>query len=446
LDLINDVLDLSRMDAVEMTLQSEQCDIGIVIQEAIDTMADFITRRGLVVEACLSESLPPLFIDRTRIRQVVLNLLNNAARFTEEGSITVSASTSDSHVLVSVADTGIGISREDLPRIFEEFRQADMSIRRPAGGAGLGLAISKRLIELHGGRIWAESEPGRGSVFTFSLPLAQNVPVGLLSHTKSRVPQQPGPSRELILVETDPALGTLLNRYLDDYTIIQTESLAQGQRWIMQRHPHAVILNVWPGEDIQCILHEVTETIPPHVPVVLCSLPSEGSVGLDSGAQGYLAKPITREALIEHVRRFRARKVLVVDDDRGFVQLVARYLSAIGGIVTQWAYSGEEALVQIEASPPDLILLDLALPGKDGLQIMRIIREDSRLRRIPVVIVTATDYAEHILKRRGCLISVARGQGFSVQEAIGHVRALLDSSPTVYPHDSVSVPQEAGLC
>ena len=165
MDLINDVLDLSRIDAVRMPIHSEPSDLAEIIREAVETASDLFRGRVLDVRVEMPPELPPLNLDRTRIRQVLLNLLNNAARFTQHGHIIVSAERNEREVVVSVADTGVGIPAEELPAIFEEFHQVDMSLRRRQEGAGLGLAISKRFVELHNGRIWAESQAGEGSTF-----------------------------------------------------------------------------------------------------------------------------------------------------------------------------------------------------------------------------------------------------------------------------------------
>jgi len=171
LDLINDVLDLSRIDAVPAPIRREPCDLREVIREAVDTAGDLLRGKALDLRVELPAELPLLHLDRTRIRQVLLNLLNNAARFTERGHISVSVERNEREVVVSVADTGVGIPPQELSEIFEEFHQVDMSLRCRQRGAGLGLAISKRFVELHGGRIWAQSRMGEGSTFYFSLPL-----------------------------------------------------------------------------------------------------------------------------------------------------------------------------------------------------------------------------------------------------------------------------------
>src|SRR5690606_6255146 len=169
--LVNDVLDLARLEAAQMTITTEEVDPGVLISEATETIRGMVESRGLFLRTNIPSDLPSVHVDPTRIRQVIFNILNNAIRFTECGGITVSVSQQDDQILVAIQDTGIGIEEAELPRIFEAFHQSESTPERRRGGIGLGLAISKQFIELHGGRIWAESRYGHGSTFYFTLPL-----------------------------------------------------------------------------------------------------------------------------------------------------------------------------------------------------------------------------------------------------------------------------------
>src|SRR5258708_16522895 len=169
--LVNDVLDLARIEAAQMVVIPEETDPLLLVQEAIQTVRSLVEMRGLTLEVSLQENLPHIWIDATRIRQVLFNLLSNAVRFTQKGNITVAAQQQDGTVVFSVLDTGIGISADEIKNLFVEFHQLSSGKRRLHDGAGLGLAISRRFIELHGGQIWVESQPGQGSAFRFSLPI-----------------------------------------------------------------------------------------------------------------------------------------------------------------------------------------------------------------------------------------------------------------------------------
>ena len=221
--LIDDVLDLSQVEAGRMGLVKEQIALEEVIGEAVGAAIRLLEGQGLSLTVSVAEGLPPVYADRTRIRQVLINLLSNAGRFTDQGGITVSASVDGTDVRVSVADTGIGIAPEDIPKVFESFRQIDGSIRRRAGGTGLGLAVSKQFVELHGGAMWAESELGKGTVFHFTLPISANVVATtqpgdwrLWDRVMASRPPEPV---EVRVISPDPSVARIFQRYLDGYRV-----------------------------------------------------------------------------------------------------------------------------------------------------------------------------------------------------------------------------------
>lgn len=449
LELVNDVLDLSRIDAAQMPIHKELTDLRSVILEATDTAKDLLRGKPLELRACLPPDLPLLHFDRTRIRQVLLNLLSNAARFAEQGTITVTAELREGEVVVSVADTGVGIPPQELSRIFDEFHQVDMSLRRRKEGAGLGLAISKRFVELHNGRIWAESELGKGSTFHFSLPLpGEEVSIGQL--LPSKTPLRPPRAYEpcVIVVDSDPAVSTLLSRYLRNVQVLRTDSLEQVQPLIAEWRPQAVILNVAPTTRLMPGTYaEALNQIPSQVPILICSLPSQSWMASHAGTRGFLTKPITRERLLTSLAAIgNVRDVLVVDDDRGFVQLMTRFLSSASGNYTvRWAYDGHEALQRISEKQPDLILLDLVLPDMDGLQMLETLRADERSKDIPVLIVTARDYSEELTVQNSSPIAIVRRQGFRPAEVIRYLQALLDATRPPSSIDNASKPSTVGL-
>jgi len=450
-DLVADVLDLSRVDAAGMPIRKERADLSAVIQQAVNLIHDLVQRRDLEIKTCLPPEMV-LHFDRTRIRQVLLNLLQNAVRFTQRGTITISAETTDRRVIVRVADTGIGIAAHELPRVFDEFHQVDMSLRRRSQGAGLGLAISKRFVELHGGSIWAESELGKGSTFAFSLPLEPSAATSRLLEIKALRPAQGSDKPAIVAIDQDPAVGTLLTRYLQDYNVLPAKNLEESLELVTRWHPRALLLNVPPHTQSQpSIYEEALGTVPLTVPVLFCSIPSESRVAARMGVQGFLVKPVSRETLLECLLAFdQVRDVLVVDDDKGFVQLIERYLagaegthSAQGPYTVRRAYDGEEALAQIRAQRPDLILLDLIMPGMDGFQVLEALDADQAMRDVPVVILTASDYGTELLSQRGSVIGVARGKGFAVTEVIRHLRAILDVTQAEYPVSTETTPPTA---
>ncbi len=435
LDLVNDVLDLSRIDRAEMPLRREPADLAATVREAVSTIGDLLRGREVELQVSLPESLPRIAFDRTRIRQVLLNLLSNAARFTEKGSITVSAEASEREIVVCVADTGAGIAASELPSVFDEFHQVDMSLRRPHEGAGLGLAIAKRFVELHGGRIWAESEVGRGSRFYFTLPLATEGRVSQLVPGRAPGPQRRRGLPAVVFVDRDPDVCTLLSRYLAGYDIAAAGDIEQAVRLVGRLHPRALVLNLRPQAALRADELQLLDSLPPGLPVLQCSLPSQTWLRAEFGACATLSKPVTREELLQALDAVGGvHDILVVDDDRGFVQLISRFLeSAGGGYSLRRAYEGDEALARIRDRRPDAIVLDLAMPGMDGFQLLGRLRADESLQSIPVLIATAARLPGEMLSPRASTISLQRRDGLSASEVIRSLQALLDVTEAEYP-------------
>jgi len=433
-DLVDDVLDLSRIEAARMGLLPEETDPGELICEVADTARSLVESRGLALHLQIPEDLPPLWIDPVRVRQVLFNLLNNAARFTEEGSVTVKAKVADGSLLVSVEDTGVGIAPQDIPKVFEEFRQLDGSTRRRYGGAGLGLAISKHFVQLHGGRIWVESEPGKGSTFSFTLPLNRDDEVGQFPYQ----PSAPLPSvletekdQILLAVTPSPAAATLLNRYVEGYRTIVAQDLDQAREWIGNLIPQGVVVDMANGcRDPEELRRLAEEWGLQQVPLIACPLPGEEPLRQRMAVDGYLVKPVTRRNLLDTLRQFgeEVETILVIDDDRDFVQLMGRMLdSPPRPYRVLKAYSGYEGLQVMRYRRPDLVLLDLMLPDVDGLEVLREMRADPLLRDMPVVIVSAKGEMEDVGELSG-VVMVTKEEGFQPGELVRWVRAILDSS------------------
>jgi signal transduction histidine kinase/CheY-like chemotaxis protein len=440
LDLVNDVLDLSRIDGARMTINREPTDLRAVVEESAGTIRNLLRGRPVELLTDVPPELPTLELDRTRIRQVLLNLLNNAARFTRAGRICVTVQPGEKEVLVTVSDTGEGIPTDELPRIFDEFHQVDMSLRRNQEGAGLGLAISKRFVALHGGRIWAESELGRGSQFHFTLPLTPGIVAGSLRQVEAKRPTEGRYQPAVLLVEPDPAVGELLQRHLEGYRVIVVPAEEELSALVARWHPRALLVNVPPsGNDERPSAPLRPIDLPRYVPTIYCSIPSQTWVTQETGVLGSLTKPITREGLLRAMAPVApCPDVLVVDDDRRFVQLVARYLeSAPGAFRPRWAYDGAEGLAQTRERVPDLILLDLMMPGMDGFEFLRRLRADERTAATPVLIVTATDLFDDLLKSHGSEVRIASGRGFGSAEVLRYLQALLAETQVVYPTDAL---------
>ncbi len=431
--LVNDVLDLARLESAYMSLDARELDIRSVIEDAVNTARGLVERRGLVLQTDLALDLPPVWGDAVRLKQVLLNLLNNAARFTERGGVTVRAFATEDEVIVAVEDTGIGIPAENLTHVFESFRQLENPMQRRTEGAGLGLAISKQLIDLHGGRIWVESEVGVGSTFFFSLPVRPVETLALDAQTLEAPTIEPrAHTKHVALVVTrSPSSAALLSRHLLDYRTVIVSDLAQAQIAAQQLLPRAVILDT-NVEEIAALQPEALLQLfaLPHLSLITCPLPGEELLRQRLGADGYLIKPITREDLWDVLRQFSNgnNAVLVVDDDRDFVRLIGRMLSdPMQRYQITYAYSGQEALEMARRHPPGLLLLDLNLPDMHGADVIRTLRADPRLAETRVIVITAYEEIAAVNARHGT-VCVTQSAGLRPNDIIRWVQAGLDMS------------------
>ncbi len=440
--LVDDILDLSQIDAGEMPLVRDITEINAVVQEAVATAQPLLDRKGLALDVRLAPSLPMLNVDRLRIRQVLLNLLNNAARFTDAGTITLRTSRDQDEVLIEVADTGAGIREADLERLFEAYHQADTSITRGRGGTGLGLAIARRFVELHGGRIRAASEGlGHGSTFTFSLPVHQSEPIvgeplgptTMLQRVRTSAHSAP----TVLVVDDDPAVGELLRRYLSGYQVTRaaSESDALGLRGRLPIHALVTDLPGAEGYDEWC-RHWLDLSRRHGVRVVGCPMPSGRRLARVMGLADYLVKPVTRERLLETIEQLGrpVHTVLVVDDQPPMVKLLCRMLRATPRRFRLLrAYSGSEALAMARRWRPDLVLLDILMPEVDGLTVLERLKDDLSLGAIPVIAVSARGAFDAIAPSASRAITLINDRPFTVTRLLRTVQQALDILPPADP-------------
>jgi CheY-like chemotaxis protein len=411
LELINDVLDLSKIEAGQMELSLDALSVTEVVYDAIADVTPQADAKGIKLNLHLHPDLPNIHADAGRIRQILTNLLDNAVKFTHDGSITLEVTFSslrDGYTLsgrvppdyvgakdgdwlsIAVTDTGIGISKEDQTIIFDAFRQADGSSVRKYEGTGLGLAITQQLVKLHHGYIWVESETGQGSTFTVLLPFSPP------QEFKSFIPEQADPDRPLILVvDDDPTALQLVQDYLsqDRYQVIGTTSPTQALELARKLRPAAVITDIMmPDISGWEVLRELkSDAEISDIPVIILSIIDQKTVGFYLGAADYLVKPINRDDLqksLERVARAEAQfPILIVDDNPTDRDFLAQLLQHVGYDVAQ-ADSGEAALAWLNEQPASLILLDLTLPGMSGLDVLNHLSSDATTNQIPVIVVT----------------------------------------------------------
>ena len=442
--LLDDILDLSQIEAEHMPLVRERIDLNEdVVREAARTVSLLAARKGLTLETNLGDNLPPIFADRTRLRQVLLNLLTNAVRFTERGSIRVYTERWEQGLRVSVADTGRGIAKEKMPRLFEEFYQLHLTEQQGLQGSGLGLAISKHLVELHGGRIWAESTEGEGTTFFFTLPFPEETLVA------SRAPQrramrQAEPHHTVLVVHDDPLVLRVLARYLEGYQIVGLPKGKDVVAVVAETHPRAVITT--PAQ-VQTVVEAVADTAF-DVPVLGCSMPDLERGSRVDGAVAFLMKPITQDIVHTILSQFRIGpepRVLVVDDDPDAVRLLESYLGAgLSQCRVVKAYGGRQALQAMQEEVPAVVFLDLVMPDMDGEETIQQMRLDPRLAGVPVVIVSGHDPTTQGLTL-GAQISLTSVRPVNAADGIRRLQALLDVLSPDYLADgsALELPVEA---
>ncbi|MCL6429969.1 MAG: response regulator [Anaerolineae bacterium] len=422
LEMIDDILDLSRFEMVGFTLRREPTPVDVLLRNAADIAGDLFRGKPVTFELAIAPNLPTLELDRTRIRQVVLNLLNNAQRFTSSGTVRLEAQRVNNEVVITVSDTGPGIPADKLPFVFDEYYQVDQSLSRKQQGAGLGLAICKRFVEAHDGRIWVESREGVGSRFSFALPIPGQYP--LAPHLyRTELRERAAVSRPcVLLVEPDRAVATAIERHLPGYEVVQIADSAQLPGAVASFHPRAVVWNAAPGP----VDRKSRPDLP--VPVIECSVPSQAWVADGLGVVGCLNKPVTSGQLLPVLARLgNVHDVLIVDDDPGFGQLVQRMLlAAKPALAVRVAHCGSAGLAAMREQRPDLVLLDLVMPEMDGFQLLAAMRDDPTLSGLPVLLLTARSLAEDVLSQRESQLVVRRAGGLRPGESLRCLQALLD--------------------
>lgn len=437
-ELVDDIVDLARVDALAMPMRREANRIDGIVTEAVETVRGLAQGKGLEMRVHCPDGLPEVPVDPVRIRQVLFNLLNNAIRHTQQGHVTVRVSPQRDEVVVAVEDSGCGIPEGEIDNIFSEFHQVGRPKSDSDSGKGLGLAIAKRFVQLHGGRIWAESELGQGSTFRFSLPLGERSVSRSTQTTPLPLPKER--NRPLVLVLADDGMASgYLRRRLESHDFLSVNDSTGLEEAQLGGRVVAAIINSSPGgtdgDAAQCL----AGLLPPELPRIECRLPSNRWLTATGRFTSVLAKPITQEGLVASVSQHAAgaASVLVVDDDRSFVQMVSRMLeSSDGAYSIARAYSGEEALRRAQHTRPDLVLMDLVMPGLDGFETVVRLRQLPELQEVPVIAVTAATPGEDQLSQGGLAFTMRRQAPAQPGELIGLISAALEFSASASLHPS----------
>jgi PAS domain S-box-containing protein len=394
--LVNDILDISRIETGRLKLQMEPLDLCALIEGVVDNFEGQMVEKSLQLTLDLPTSLPPVRGDKDRVIQILENLTSNAWKYTPEGGkVTIQAKASDGSAQVDVIDTGIGIEEKDLPHIFDRFYRTEQAEVQALDGSGLGLSIVRMFVQLLGGKIWAKSEVDKGSIFSFTLPLAVDTTVPSSTGVDATGPK-------VLVVDDDEHIVQLLRHQLemDGYRVLTAQrgedvlGLARGEQPALITLD--VLLNGMDGFEVLEQLKEdpVTSSIPV---IVVSVVPDAETRGLALGAAGYIGKPFEESQVLSRVQQVlspldsgegdQLNRVLVVDDDSDIVDWLKVALTN-SGFAVQGAYNGHEALALAREDSPDLILLDLKMPDMDGYEVIRRLRGQKSTRDIPVIVIT----------------------------------------------------------
>jgi signal transduction histidine kinase/CheY-like chemotaxis protein len=423
--LINDVLDISQLEAGQMIIVREEVDFAVILAETADLARDLIEGRGLVFRVTIPENLPTLAVDRLRIRQTILNLLSNAARFTDKGTVHLWAEVDNTYLIIGVSDTGIGIATAEMERIFEEFYQSARVEGRGKGGSGLGLTLSKRFVEMHGGLLRVESAgiPGQGSVFRILLPLnAPDRPEPVRARLSA--PETVHEAREFIVLDNDSAVTQLFERYASKHRAIGVSSVEDAARLaqaaclaiVVDKQKVGVLADTLPADSL--------------VPVITCQMPSGRREMQQRGVTDYLVKPVSADALLKILSKLpgQIRTVMIIDDDPDLVRMFSRILQAAPNGYQVWrAFDGQEGLAMMRQQAPDAVILDLLMPNVDGWAVIDQMKADPLLARVPIVLASARGAVDAILPTTDGELAAHKPGGFQPVELVRCIEALVEA-------------------
>jgi CheY-like chemotaxis protein/signal transduction histidine kinase len=431
LALINDILDLSKIEAGRADVVKEMVDLGEMADECLASVREILKGRDVTLHAEIK--LKQVFSDQLKLRQILLNLLSNAAKFTDAGEIMVTAEGQSDNLVLIVDDTGAGIPDDQLPFIFDKFRQVDGSARRKVGGTGLGLAIVREVVQLLGGTITATSTLGRGSKFTVVLPSTVDSTTKRavdIHDIASSIAPTTGERFTVLVIDDDPMVQHLLRGHLeaDHFRMLSATDGVEGLTLAREARPSVIILDIHlPRLDGWSVLGELkSDPALSGIPVIMMSVEEQRARGFSFGACEYLVKPVEPDRLVQVVRKAlvpAGGDVLVVDDDEHTREMVSRVLRRVG-YTTVEARDGEEALLRARVLTPGLVILDLLMPGVDGFEVLRTMRSEGM--QMPVVVLTGKQLVteEERILREGLARVVQKG-GMALESVVREAKQLL---------------------
>ena len=441
LDVINDILDLSKIETGMLELYLETFDINEIVQNMVSTGEPLIKSKSITLRVNCPAGLGSMHADLTKVRQCLFNLISNAAKFTEKGTISIDVNRERIEgtdcVVFCVCDTGIGMTRDQTNRLFEPFSQADASTNRKYGGTGLGLAITKRLCKMMGGEINVQSEYGVGTTFTMWLPAQVTEPKAEYTAAVEFRPAPPPRGETTVLaIGDDPNSCDLLRNFLGKQGV-RVETAINGEdglRLARELHPDVIALDVMMlgMEGWTVLVNLKSDPELTDIPIVMLTIADDRNKGFAPGAFDYMTKPIDRDRLLAILQRYQSAappsKILVVEDDAPMREMLRRTLEKEGWAVDE-AENGRVGLQRVAMGKPVLILLDLMMPEMDGFEFVSELRKREAWRSIPVVVITVKELtAEDRLQLSGYVNRVLHKGAYSREMLLAEVHNLVQAS------------------
>ncbi|MBF0450190.1 MAG: response regulator [Candidatus Magnetomorum sp.] len=441
LSLINDILDLSKIESGRMDLEISYFSVEKTLDTIVESLVPIAEEKGIKIINHQSHPLPFIQSDETRVHQIIQNILGNAVKFTNEGSVTLSSTNDSKSIIITVKDTGIGIAEKELPYVFDEFRQVDGSMSRKFEGTGLGLAIAQKAAQMLGGKIIAESEVNKGSMFIIVLPIETGTQ-SVESQRNSLIPDTGGKlQRKTILsIDDDPGTLNLLSSFLSNegYHTMTTTSGEEAILLAQTNRLFAITLDViMPDMDgwevLQTLKNEPTTR---DIPVIMISISDDRETGFALGAMGYVTKPIQKDVLLHEIRKSTNNKIhtimLVEDNPLELNQMERIILNE--GFQPIPANNGLMCLELMKETTPDVLVLDLMMPGMDGFQVIEHMRSHPEAREIPVIVVTAKDLTSDDKKKLSRnVFSILSKNETVLTELLLKIKSILSNLSTLEP-------------
>jgi len=387
--LIDDVLDLAKIEAGKLEWNMGPVTVQEIIDHATAATSSLLEPKGLRLVKDVDTTLPLITGDRDRLIQVVINLVSNAVKFTDAGTITCRAVRQADMLVVSVIDTGLGIAPADQPKVFERFKQVGDTLTDKPKGTGLGLPICREIVEHHGGRVWVESELGKGSTFSFSLPIADgaqpSLPLDLATVVRQlrdqvvvTTPRTAERQPRILVVDDEANIRELLTQEFTEagYAVVTAANGRDAVAEVRRQRPDLIVLDVMMPEmngfDVAAVLRNDPQTL--DIPIIILSIVQDRERGFRLGVDRYLTKPINTDILFREVgalldQRKSHKRVLVVDDDASAVKTLTEVLKARGYSVTE--ARGHDLVEKAKMLQPDIIMLSSSDPKPDIVQTLR---------------------------------------------------------------------------